>query len=171
MTWVCVLLGLADLGIFFTMSEDHSVRITEPATNPMIPSCPDPGPASRCFVSPSVRICSVKRSGLNTKNRSNRPDFGSGCTPNFPGSWETTAPPEDAGSVGQAPGQVSQRPAGTTMSNSHLPAEMLDHVVDHLHDARDALRNCCLVSKSWVPRARKHLFADIWFPTATRIQS
>ena len=57
------------------------------------------------------------------------------------------------------------------MSNSHLPAEMLDHVVDHLHDARDALRNCCLVSKSWVPRARKHLFADIWFPTATRIQS
>jgi hypothetical protein len=38
---------------------------------------------------------------------------------------------------------------------------MLDHVVDHLHDARDALKNCCLVSKSWIPRTRKHLFANI----------
>jgi hypothetical protein len=52
-----------------------------------------------------------------------------------------------------------------------LPAEMLDHVVDCLHDAQDALRNCCLVSKSWVPRTRKYLFADIRFPTAKSLQS
>ena len=47
------------------------------------------------------------------------------------------------------------------MSSSQLPAEMLDHVVDHLHGAQDALKNCCLVSKSWIPRTRKHLFANI----------
>ena len=39
--------------------------------------------------------------------------------------------------------------------------ELLDHVVDHLHNERHNLKNCCLVSKSWVPRTRKHLFATI----------
>jgi hypothetical protein len=57
------------------------------------------------------------------------------------------------------------------MSGPRLPAEMLDHVVDLLHDTEDALGNCCLVSKSWVPRTRKHLFADIKFPTPRRLQS
>ena len=51
------------------------------------------------------------------------------------------------------------------MSTPYLPAELLDHVVDHLQDATDALRNCCLVSKSWIPRTRKHLFADVEFHT------
>jgi hypothetical protein len=57
------------------------------------------------------------------------------------------------------------------MSNPRLPAEILDHIVDHLHDTNAALRNCCIVSKSWIPRARKHLFAFIWFPTAETLQS
>jgi hypothetical protein len=57
------------------------------------------------------------------------------------------------------------------MPDPYLPAEMLDHVVDHLRDTKDALRNCSLVAKSWVPRTRKHLFADIEFPTAKSIQS
>jgi hypothetical protein len=61
--------------------------------------------------------------------------------------------------------------AKTTMPNPHLPAETLDHVVDLLHDTRDALRNCCLVSKSWIPRTRKHLFADIRFRTVKSLQS
>ena len=39
--------------------------------------------------------------------------------------------------------------------------ELLDHVADHLHNERHNLKNCCLVSKSWVPRTRKHLFATI----------
>ena len=47
------------------------------------------------------------------------------------------------------------------MTTPHLPAEILDHIVDNLHDAERALKNCCLVSKSWIPRTRKHLFADI----------
>jgi len=51
----------------------------------------------------------------------------------------------------------------TTMSSPRLPAELLDHIVDHLHDTEDALRNCCLVSKSWIPRTRKHLFAEVQF--------
>ena len=51
--------------------------------------------------------------------------------------------------------------AETTMSIPYLPAELLDHVVDYLHDTEHALKNCCLVSKSWIPRTRKHIFADI----------
>jgi hypothetical protein len=64
-----------------------------------------------------------------------------------------------------------QRLAETTMSNPYLPTEILDHVVDHLHDTQDALRNCCLVSKSWIPRTRNHLFANVEFHTAEDLQS
>jgi hypothetical protein len=53
-----------------------------------------------------------------------------------------------------------------TMSDPHLPAEMLDHVVDHLYDAEEAFRSCCLVSKPWTPRTQKYLFADIAPPIA-----
>ena len=49
------------------------------------------------------------------------------------------------------------------MSNPYLPQEMLDDITDLLHNDRDALKWCCLVSKSWVPRTQKHLFADIKF--------
>jgi len=49
------------------------------------------------------------------------------------------------------------------MSIPHLPEELLDHVVDFLHYKEDALVSCCLISKSWIPRVRKHLFADVWF--------
>ena len=49
------------------------------------------------------------------------------------------------------------------MSNPRLPPETLDHVVDLPHDALHPLRNCCLVSKSWIARTRKHLFANIRF--------
>jgi hypothetical protein len=57
------------------------------------------------------------------------------------------------------------------MPDTYLPVETLDNVVDYLRDTEDALRNCCLVSKSWIPRARKHLFADIRFPTAKSLES
>jgi len=40
-----------------------------------------------------------------------------------------------------------------------LPLEVLDIVVDHLHDEPATLRACCVVSKSWVARSRAHLFA------------
>ena len=44
-----------------------------------------------------------------------------------------------------------------------LPPEILDLIVDHLHNELAALKACCVVSKSWVPRARKHLFARVKF--------
>ena len=49
------------------------------------------------------------------------------------------------------------------MSNPYLPQEILDDITDILHNDRDALKRCCLVSKSWVPRTQKHLSADIKF--------
>jgi len=56
----------------------------------------------------------------------------------------------------------------TTMPHrSRLPLEILDYIVDFLHDERDTLKNCCLVSKSWVPRTRQHLFGDVKFHSAT----
>ena len=57
------------------------------------------------------------------------------------------------------------------MSNPRLPGELLDHIVDHLRDTNPALMNCCLVSKSWIPRTRKHLFADIRFDTEEHLRS
>ena len=50
-----------------------------------------------------------------------------------------------------------------------LPPEILDIVIDHLHDEPTALRACCLVSKSWVPRSRTHLFGHVTF-TYTSIE-
>ena len=44
-----------------------------------------------------------------------------------------------------------------------LPPEILDHIVDHLHDESATLGACCIVSKSWIPRSRIHLFAHVNF--------
>ena len=54
-------------------------------------------------------------------------------------------------------------PPPSTMPNPHLPPEILDYTVDLLCDKPATLKECCLVSKSWVPRTRKHLFTDISF--------
>ena len=57
------------------------------------------------------------------------------------------------------------------MSHPNLPPELLDHIVDFLHHSEDALKNCCLVSKLWTPRTRKHIFADIQFRTIDDLES
>ena len=49
------------------------------------------------------------------------------------------------------------------MSSPTFPLEILDHIVDLLHDDTEALKQCCLVSKSWMPRTRRHLFVDVVF--------
>ena len=49
-----------------------------------------------------------------------------------------------------------------------LPPEILDLIVDHLRDKPSALKKCCVLSKSWVPRTRRHLFARIRFHYARR---
>ena len=42
-----------------------------------------------------------------------------------------------------------------------LPPEVHDLIIDFLRDEEAALKACCIVSKSWVPRAQYHLFAYI----------
>ena len=44
-----------------------------------------------------------------------------------------------------------------------FPPEIFDLIIEYLYDDPTALKACCLVSKSWVPRTRKCLFADIRF--------
>ena len=61
--------------------------------------------------------------------------------------------------------------AEATMSTPDLPPELLDQIVDHLQDTEEVLRNCCLVSKSWVPRTRRHLFAIIKFDTVEKLRA
>jgi len=53
---------------------------------------------------------------------------------------------------------------------SPLPPEILDLIVDFLHDEPDALKACCLVSKSWVYRTREHLFAHVEFTLKSHIK-
>ena len=47
--------------------------------------------------------------------------------------------------------------------SSPLPPEIFDLIIDFLHDDPDTLEACCLVSKSWIYRTRKHLFAHVEF--------
>jgi hypothetical protein len=53
----------------------------------------------------------------------------------------------------------------------YLPPEILDSIVDLLHDEPESLEACCLVSKSWVPRARMHLFARIVFECPAHLEA
>jgi len=57
------------------------------------------------------------------------------------------------------------------MSNPYLPRETLDYIVDLLHDQPETLKECCLVSKPWIPRTRKHLFATIEFISIKDLES
>jgi len=57
------------------------------------------------------------------------------------------------------------------MPNPHLPQEILEYIVDLLHDEPETLERCCLVSKSWVPRTRKYLFTNIYFCSADDLKS
>ena len=56
------------------------------------------------------------------------------------------------------------------MSTPHFPSETVDHIVDFLHDSKLALRSCSLVSKSWIPRSRSHLFADVSLHTKNDLE-
>ena len=54
---------------------------------------------------------------------------------------------------------------------NHPPSEILDYIVDLLHDKPETLEQCCLVAKSWVPRSRKHLFAAIAFHAPSELET
>ena len=57
------------------------------------------------------------------------------------------------------------------MSNPYLLPEIFDYTIDLLRDQPETLKECCLVSKSWIPRTRKHLFAEIRFRSADNLVS
>ena len=59
----------------------------------------------------------------------------------------------------------------TTMPLPYLAPEIIDNIIDNLSDEPGALSNCSVVSKSWIPHARKHLFANIRFAGNADVQS
>ena len=46
-------------------------------------------------------------------------------------------------------------------TSSLLPQELVDHIIDHLHDDPLALSNCARVCRGWLPTSRLHFFAKI----------
>ena len=70
---------------------------------------------------------------------------------------------EPPGTSAKADALASVLWTNTTMSNPYLPPGILDYIIDLLHDNPRALKECCLVSKSWIPPTRKHLFAHVRF--------
>jgi hypothetical protein len=53
----------------------------------------------------------------------------------------------------------------SSATSTRLPQELIDNVIDELGNDVGALRTCSLVSKPWVYRSRKHLFATVHLPT------
>ena len=49
----------------------------------------------------------------------------------------------------------------------HLPQELVDHIIDHLHDDPFALSNCARVCRAWLPTSRFHSFAKISLKAAS----
>ncbi|KAF5378604.1 hypothetical protein D9615_007147 [Tricholomella constricta] len=56
----------------------------------------------------------------------------------------------------------------TIRTNVRLPHELIDWIIDHLHDDRAALSACCFVCKAWLASSRYHLFKDIHLGSNTR---
>ena len=52
------------------------------------------------------------------------------------------------------------------MSNLRLPQETTNYIINLLHDEPRTLRQCCLISRSWVSCTRKHIFGTIRFKTS-----
>ena len=49
----------------------------------------------------------------------------------------------------------------------HLPQELVDHIIDHLHDNPLALSSCARVCRAWLPTSRLHFFAKISLKAAS----
>jgi hypothetical protein len=57
------------------------------------------------------------------------------------------------------------------MRPPHLAQELVDCIIDNFCDDPKVLQRCSLVSKSWIPRSRKHLFAEVSFTSQARLRS
>jgi len=47
------------------------------------------------------------------------------------------------------------------MSSRILPQELVDSIIDHLHDDPATLHSCALVSSAWLPASRYHIFRRV----------
>lgn len=47
------------------------------------------------------------------------------------------------------------------MSSRILPQELIDSIIDRLHDDAASLQSCALVSSAWRPSTRFHLFGSV----------
>ena len=56
------------------------------------------------------------------------------------------------------------------LPNIRLPAELCDHIIDHLWDDLSALRACSLTCKDWLPSSRFHLFRNVRLRHADDVQ-
>ena len=52
-----------------------------------------------------------------------------------------------------------------------LPPEIFDPVVEQLHEGWETLEACSVVSKPWVPRTRRYLFARVKFTNEPSVES
>jgi len=59
----------------------------------------------------------------------------------------------------------------TTMPQPHLPPEIVDYIIDFLHDKPETLKQCCLASKSLVPRAQRHIFKNIQIGSLDKLEA
>jgi hypothetical protein len=53
------------------------------------------------------------------------------------------------------------------MASPHLPQELVDHIIDHLHDDPSALKKCAHVCRAWLPTSRFHFFSKISLKAAS----
>jgi hypothetical protein len=88
-------------------------------------------------------------------------------------AFSQAAPTRRSAPMGTQPGEdtLTSSPPSTGMSQPHLPPEICDYVVDLLQGESFTLEKCCLVSKSWVPRVRNHLFRRIAFHSLTHLKA
>ncbi|EJF59674.1 hypothetical protein DICSQDRAFT_181833 [Dichomitus squalens LYAD-421 SS1] len=66
-----------------------------------------------------------------------------------------------AARLGRRPYRPHLAPVSLNQQAATLPPELLDHILDYLHDDNEALRNCSLVCHALVPSARYHLFQKV----------
>ncbi|KAF9459765.1 hypothetical protein BDZ94DRAFT_1312142 [Collybia nuda] len=57
--------------------------------------------------------------------------------------------------------QISYNALDSTRVN--IPSEVYDVIIDHLHDDLNALLECSIVCRAWLPTTRLHLFREIRF--------
>jgi len=57
------------------------------------------------------------------------------------------------------------------MEVTALPQEIVDSIIELFRDSIDDLKNCSLVSTSWIPTSRRHLFHTISLGDVGRFRS